>query len=144
MSGNSNGRSSGAGERVLDLPVEFGGVSIGETTARLGMRIKKDSLNIVQAEEAFCGRRLTGVIRLGGGSDSPGQTTMFETDLVVEGTFDIHRFGVGPETYTTGAMFKLNEIEIGDLARFSKGAGRLVVTDVAEIPVDEVDEDDGY
>ncbi len=129
-------------DNVLDLPVEFGGVSIGETTARLGMKIKKEVLNIIQAEEAFCGRRLSGVIKLGGAADSPGQTTMFDTELVVDGTFDIHRFGVGPEAYTTGATFKLKEIDIGDLARFSKGAGRLVVANIAAIPTDEVLEDD--
>lgn len=134
-----NGRHA---DNVLDLPVEFGGVSIGETTARLGMKIKKEVLNIIQAEEAFCGRRLSGVIKLGGADDSPGQTTMFETELVVDGTFDIHRFGVGPENYTTSATFKLNEIDIGELARFSKGAGRLVVANIAEIPTDEVLEDD--
>lgn len=67
---------------------------------------------------------------------------MFDTEIEVEGTFDVHRFGVGAEAYTTGATFKLNEIEIGELARFSKGAGRLVVMANAPIPQDEVEESD--
>ena len=126
----------------LDIPVQFGGVSIGESTARLSMRIPKESLNIVAADEAFCERRLNGRVVLGKSDDSPGQSKMFETDVAVEATFDIHRFGVSAENYTTGATFKLKEIEVGELARFSKGAGRLVVDSIDVIPTDVVEEED--
>ena len=78
----------------LDIPVQFGGVSIGESTARLSMKVPRDAIGINDADQAFCERRLTGRIVLGGGSDSPGQTKMFDTDIAVEATFDIHRFGV--------------------------------------------------
>lgn len=127
---------------VLEVPVSFGGVSIGEKTARVSMKIQRGDcgLDIVAAEDLFCGRRLTGKIQLGGKADTPGQTKFIETDVVVDGTFDIHRFGVTPEAFTTGATFSLKEIEIGDLAQFSKGQGRMVVESNDEIPTDVVDE----
>ena len=126
----------------LDIPVQFGGVSIGESTARLSIKVPRDAIGINDADQAFCERRLTGRIVLGGGSDSPGQTKMFDTDIAVEATFDIHRFGVSHEHFTTGATFKLNEIDVAELAQFSKGAGRLVVDTIDVIPTDVVDEED--
>lgn len=126
----------------LDIGVEFGGVSIGQSTAKLSMKISRESININDADNSFCARRLTGKIKLGGRNDSAGQATMFETESVIEGTFDIHRFGVTKESYTTGATFKLKEIDIGELAKFSKGSGRLLVESIGEIPKDVVDDDD--
>jgi hypothetical protein len=128
---------------ILEVAVAFGGVSIGEKTARVSMKIARgeSGLDIVAAEDLFCGRRLTGRIQLGGKTDTPGQTKFIETDVVVDGTFDIHRFGVTPEAFTTGATFSLKEIDIGDLAQFSKGQGRMVVNDKTEIPHDAIVED---
>lgn len=127
---------------TLDVPVQFGGVSIGESTARLSMKVPRNTLPLEEADSAFCERRLTGRIVLGKANDSPGQATMFETDVSVDATFDIHRFGVSAENYTTGATFKLKEIEVGELARFSKGSGRLIVDDIADIPADVVEDEE--
>lgn len=126
-------------KNLLDLPVSFGGVAIGENTARLGLKINRESLNIVAADEALCGRRLTGSVQLGGNSDSPGQTKMFETDSTVSGTFDVHRFGVAPKHYTTGLTFVLAEIDVSELAKFSKGEGRLIVSAITELDQDDSD-----
>jgi len=41
------------GSGVLDIPVQFGGVSIGDQTARLGVSIDRKSLNLNAADEAF-------------------------------------------------------------------------------------------
>lgn len=127
-------------EIEIDLPVSFGGVSIGESTARLAMKIDRQHLRITRADKLLCGRRLTGKVELGGNEDSPSQTTMFEKEMSVDATFDIHRFGVTETHFTTGATFKLKEIAVGDLAKFSKGAGRLVVDEVIDIPADVVEE----
>ena len=125
-----------------DFPVEFGGVSIGQKTARIGLTVSRDVLNINAADELFVERRVTGIVVLGGGEDSAGQTTFIDTDERIEGTFDIHRFGVKSETYTTGLTFNLKDIDIATLALFSKGKGRLILTDISEIPTDVVDEHD--
>lgn len=126
----------------LDIPVEFGGVGIGQTTARLGLRISRNDLNIVAADETFCGHRLKGKVTLGQRDDAKGQGKMFDSDIEVEDTFDVKRIGVTPGDITTGLTFNLSDVDISELAKFSKGTGKLCVYEVGEIPEDAPDEHD--
>lgn len=121
---------------IADVPVQFGGVSIGQHTAKLSFKITRESLTLESADELFCERRLTGKIQLGGQEDSPQQGKLFNCDVSIDGSFDIHRFGVTSDAYTTGATLKLKEIDIALLAKFSKGAGRIIVLEAQEIPED--------
>ncbi len=126
---------------VLDLPVAFGGVSIGQQTAKLSIKVDREHLNIAAADEALCGRRITGKVAVGRAGDTPGQMLLIEEmDDVIEATFDIHRFGVTPDAYTSGLTFQLKEIDVGQLARFSKGSWRLIMNDMTPIPRDTVEE----
>jgi hypothetical protein len=127
----------------FDVPVEFGGVSIGEATARLGVKIDRSVCNVVTADEIFCGHRLTGRVVLGNG-DNEGQGRLIEDlDESVDGVFDVKRFSANQKAISTGLTFSLADIDIGQLARFSKGTGRLIVEQVAELPEDADDDDDG-
>lgn len=132
-------------QSVLDVPVEFGGVSIGESTARLGIRIDRSVCNINAADEIFCGHRLSGRIMLGRGGDQPGQTTLVEDlDHYIDAVFDVKRIGVNPTHIGTGLTFSLADINIQELAKLSKGSGRLIVNTVAELPVEsKADDGDG-
>jgi hypothetical protein len=126
---------------VLDVPVQFGGVSIGESTARLGVKINRDVLNIVAADEVFCGHRLSGRVLLGQHDDAAGQMKLIEdVDVAVNATFDCKRLGVSAMEYGIGLTFSLSDIDISELARFSKGSGRLTVDTVAELPDDDDDD----
>lgn len=135
-------KTNGAPTTVLDIPCEFGGVSIGESSARLGVRINRSVLNINAADEAFCGHRLSGLVLLGGHDDAPGQGTLWD-DLEhrIDGSFDCKRLGISPEQISTGLTFSLVDVDISELAKFSKGIGRLVIRNVAAIPEDAPDED---
>lgn len=124
---------------IADIPVDFGGVSIGQNTARLSFKVSRASIPLSDADELFVERRLRGKIQLGGQSDGAGQGTLFECRESIDGTFDIHRFGVTSEAYTTGATLKMNEVDIAMLAKFSKGAGRIIVLESEDIP-DEIPE----
>lgn len=136
---NGNGNASPA--LIADVPIQFGGVSIGESTARLSMKVRRSALGLYKADELFCERRLTGKMQLGGDDDQPAQGKLFEANLTIEASFDIHRFGVTTEAYTTGATVKLNEVDIADLAKFSKGTGRFLIFGADAIP-DEADSDE--
>jgi len=125
---------------ALEIPVEFGGVSIGETTARLGLKISRDFLKIQQADEVFCGHRLTGSVVLGGKDDQPGQEKFWDSDHKVDATFDVKRIGLSADQISTGLTFSLADIDIGELAKFSKGSGKLIIADVGEIPEDVKEE----
>lgn len=127
---------------VLNVPVDFGGVSIGHATARLGVKISRDVLNIMAADEIFCGHRLTGKVILGNRDDAEGQTTFVETDYQVDAVFDVKRIGVNSDSISTGLTFSLNDIDVAELAQFSKGQGRLIVEHVSDLPDDDYDDDE--
>ncbi len=121
---------------IADIPVTFGGVSIGKSTAKLSLKVNRDKISLELADELFCERRLTGKIQLGGHDDGSGQLKFFDTDPRLDGSFDVHRFGVTLDAFATGTTFKLNEIDVTLLAKFAKGSGRLVVLEATEIPED--------
>jgi len=131
-----------AKSRPVEIPVSFGGVSIGQSTARLGLRIDRSHIDLIQADELFCGHRLTGDVVLGNRDDGEGQTTMFDTDFIVSGHFDVKQLGVNADRLSTGLTFSLKDVEIETLAKFSKGVGKLVVREVGAIPADAPSEHD--
>ncbi len=120
-----------------EFPVKFGGVSIGETTARLGVHIDRSVCNINAADDLFCGHRLTGRVIRGRAGDQAGQQTIVDDlDIALDAVFDVKRFGANAATISTGLTFSLPDIDLTTLAKMSKGAGRLVIKSIAEIPDD--------
>ena len=126
-----------ASRAQLQIATKFGGVSIGKTTARIGLKIMREFMTIDQAEQYFCDRRLSGSIRLGSRNEDPKQKTMLDTDLVVTGTFDVKGYSTHTDSFSLGLTFALTEIEIAVLAKFASGAGQLLVKSASEIPDDE-------
>lgn len=118
--------------------VSFGGVSIGETTARLGIHIDRGVIELNKADELFCNRRLTGKVVLGQFDESSGQRKLIDdVDHQVSGSFDVKGFRASTDSIAAGLTFSLKEIDIAELARFSKGQGRLVIDEVGDIPEEE-------
>ena len=118
---------------VLDVPVEFGGLSIGDVTARIGVRIDREHMNIVAADECFTGKRLSVVVTLG--SSEPDQKELFKgRQHEVTGSVDVKRLGVTSAQYSAGLTFNLESIDVATIAKFSKGKGRLKVFEVAALP----------
>lgn len=123
---------------VFSGGVTFGGVSIGEATARLGIVIDRGVIPLNQADELFCERRLTGKVVLGRLDEANGQKKLIDdVDHQVQATFDVKGFRCSTDYISTGLTFSLKEIDIAELAKFSKGQGRLVIKEVAEIPEEE-------
>lgn len=127
---------------VLDKPVSFGGVSIGKSTGRIGIGIDRSWIGLDEAADMFCNRRLIGKVVLGGADDASGQQKLVDDlDVEVNGAFDCKGFRVTEESLSTGLTFSLSEVSIADLAKFSKGVGRLVIMETGEIPDDAPSED---
>lgn len=124
-------------ETVLDIPVEFGGVSIGDGVARLGVKIDRKALPLTEAERIFVGHRLSGRVTLGGNGDSSGQQKFVEDEHTVDGVFDVKRIGVSVKQITTGLAFNCEDIDVAEIAKLSKGSGRLVVDQVNALPEPE-------
>jgi hypothetical protein len=118
-------------------------VSIGKNTGRIGVTIDKEWIELDQADEMFCNRRLTGKVVLGRVGDAANQQTLCDDlDCQVAGAFDVKGFRVTESAVSLGMTFALAEVDIAELAKFSKGVGRLVVLEVGEIPDDAPDEFD--
>lgn len=115
--------------------VTFGGVSIGDNTARLGIAIDRGVINLNRADDLFCNRRLTGKVVLGMFDEGDGQGKLIDdVDHEVAGAFDVKGFRCSADVITIGATFSLKDIDIAELAKFSKGQGRLIVQDANDIP----------
>ena len=141
----SDGKKDGAEVKpAIDLPVEFGTLSIGDGTTRLGVKISRTKMSLSAADKSLCGRRLTGKVMLIPGTDDPDQTYLVD-DMgkhEVESVFDVKRFSVGPEYIGCGLTFARLEIDCNELALFAKKQGRLVVDVIDEIPAPRKDDED--
>lgn len=121
---------------ALDVAVEFQGVSIGDETGRVGIAIDRENMNIDVADEAFCGRRLSGsIITVPKGVD-PSQQEIFEEGErhEIAGTFDVKRFSADSKRITAGLTFALAEIKIEELVHFAKRSGRMEILEFGELP----------
>lgn len=129
----------------LEVDVQFGGVSIGDETARVGIKIDRALMQLDQADEILCGKRLTGRIEVCAPGEQQGQRAlpgMKDERPHLDGTFDVKRFGVSLKEISAGLTFGLGSIDVSELAKFAKKNGRLLVTDAQFLPEDSSDDDD--
>ena len=126
------------------LRVQFGGVSIGEATARIGIRIDRELLNLDAADELFSGRRLTGAVMVVPDGESPDQQRLFDGDdkHEIESAFDVKGFRVAPKEIGCGLTFALAEIDVAELGHFAKRSGVLQIDEVAALPEPEEEPDE--
>ena len=128
---------------IHDLPVMFGGLSIGDAFARLGVRVDRESIDLTTADEIWCGHRLTGSLVLGGHDDQGGQQKLVDDlEQKIEGVFDVKRYSVSTTDIAASLSLSLIGLDIAELAKFTKNSGRLQITGIDLIP-DETHEDSG-
>ena len=129
-----------AKNKHLELPVSFGNVSIGEQTCRVGVTVARTALDVAEADEKFCGCRLTGTLRVGQEGDLPGQKTLpGMPDPELRGTFDIKGFSAALKTISFGLTFALNGTDLGVLAGLAKREGTLTVEGVERLTDEEAE-----
>lgn len=124
---------------VRRFAVEFGGVSFGDTTARLGLTIDRGLMQIDQADKLLCGRRITGRIACIPAGTDPDQKELFESgeNHEISGTFDCKRFGASPKQIGAGLVFSINDDELAALPHFAKRSGVLEIASVETVEDDE-------
>lgn len=114
---------------LMDVPVSFGDVSIGDGTASIGVSIDRSAVNVETAEQFFCGRRLSGRILVFPSGDDPTQKYIPDTGVgrhEIESVFDCKRFGVSPKKLSTKLSFSLDGIALDELGQCAKRQGRLI------------------
>ena len=113
-----------------DLACDFGNVSIGDETVRVGIKIDREDLSLEQADELFSSMRLQGKITLKTKADEQQQNFEGMDDVTeIETTFDVKRFSVKRKEISCGLTSAIGDISITDLAHFAKRTGRLIISD---------------
>lgn len=128
---------------VLEVPVSFGNLNVGDEKTRLAVSISRSKLSVAKAEKHLCGKRLEIEIvarPAGAAAEQEGLPGMEDADLKVTGIADVKGFGVTSKHISTGLTFQINSINLEELAHFAKREGRLTITSVEEL--DEENEGD--
>jgi len=128
-----------------ELGVSFGNVSIGDGTARLGIKLDREQVELETAEELFCGRRLTGQVVVVANGEDPDQRHLFDGNKPeIEATFDVKRFSMGPKDITTGLTFSIGDVDVETLSHFAKRKGELRIASVSKLEdaSDDFDEEE--
>lgn len=125
-------------ETVLDVPVQFSAVGIGEDTARVGVKMERKTLRLTKADAVLCGHRITGkiVVTDGQSADDQGKLEgMEDCDVIagVEGTFDVKSIRASAKYIGCSLTFSLPDVDVGVLAKFAKRTGRLTITEVCPL-----------
>lgn len=136
------GRSGAA--VILDLPVHFGNVNVGDATASVGVGVAREALPIGTADKQLVGRRLVGTIigQPAGSGPDQGALKGMNDEIALTGTFDVKRIGVSRKKITCGLTFSLGDINVSELARFAKRAGHLKIESSAAIPEKEAEDEE--
>lgn len=114
--------------RQLDVQCEFGNLSVGDQTARLGVKIDRQILeSLDMADTMFGGVRLDGEIKLNGSAQQTLDGMEPEPVPEVSAVFDSKGFRVSDKSISLGLTFALSGLEIGVLQKFVKRFGRLTV-----------------
>jgi hypothetical protein len=116
--------------------VKFGNENYGDETARLGIKINRDNMNINAADEALCGKRLAGSIVVGA-ADTQQARLLDDAQYKVNGVFDVKGYSVKVKHISTGLTFSLESIDREELSHFARQEGHLIVETVDELVMDE-------
>jgi len=120
---------------VLELPVEYGQVSIGDKTTRIGVNVDRSELKVSDADKQLCEKRLTGrIITRPPGNPEQGTLPGVDLETHLAGVFDVKGFSVTSDKISFGLTFALASIDVSVLAHFAKRSGRLIVEAVEALP----------
>jgi len=130
----------------LNLDCNFGGVSVGDQTCSVGVKLAREKVGLAQASETFCGRRLGIIMKRGpaGGEDPrqnriPGTEDAFDE---IAASADVKRLSLDPKDYSFRLTLSIGEVDPGTLAHFAKRSGKLEIKSAELLPETD-DEDDG-
>lgn len=135
----SNKRSS-----IVDIPVDFGGISLGKDTARIGISFPMSVLSLEKAFETLCGHRLQCAITLDKSNDQENGQKRIVDDLdeQIDCLVDVKKIGVSPDTISAGLTLAIVDLDLPRFAKFRKSKGRLVVSSIQPLEPEELAADD--
>lgn len=129
-------------DEKITLPVSFGTVSFGKTTAKIGASCLRENLTLSRADKGLVGCRLTCKLTAvpKGQNQDQGTIEGFDEKVELKGIFDIKRIGVTPDEISFGLTANLHGTDRETFSNFAGRDGKIQVLSTEEIPGDEDDE----
>ena len=126
---------------ILEVNVQFGGVSFGDQTARLGISFDEDLFSSKSAEEFLVGSRLK-IVAVPGSQDSTSfrQKELVESGKRLESEVDCKGYSRGMHGFKAGLTFNVSSVDESILVHLRKKAGRLSMERIGSCGHDD-DED---
>lgn len=110
----------------VNVGVKFGGISLGDMTATLGVVVDRERLKLAQADRLLCQKLVDVKIQIGGSDDGSEQKEFIERPAI-EASCETKKLSTSAKAVGTGLIFSTNEVDLDDLIDFRKQTGRLVV-----------------
>lgn len=118
--------------------VEFGTVSFGKETARLGIRFARGEMTLNQAVDLLCGARLRLDMRV-----TDGNNPLLPDALPnLKSIADSKHLGVTMRDFTVGLAFSRAEIDANTLCNFANSKGVVKADRIGNIEPAVADADD--
>lgn len=124
---------------TLKVKAQLGKASIGKESASLGFKINRDSIDLEQAENFFCGARLQVTIHT---DHDPDQKKIEGTEgETLNSVVDVKRFGATTHEISGTLVFAVDEIERHDIADFAQREVLLIAERIGNAAEDVPDEE---
>lgn len=128
---------------LMRAPCRFNNANLGDTIASLGFRINREHLNLIAADEAFCGKRVNVRMVVGAG-DATQKKFWDDLQWDVQAIADIKSFRASPKYISAGLSLSMESVDVSVLAHFAKQEGWLFILKAEDLAGDEDAEgDDG-
>lgn len=123
-------------DAVLELPVTFGGLSVGDKTCRIGMRVSRANYTPSKADKQLVEKRLSVRLRAVPNGSTGDQASLpgLDNDRVVEAVGDCNGYSATGKALSFGLTFALSSVDVESLSHFPKRDGQLIVSGIEEIP----------
>jgi len=130
---------------MAKIRVAFGGVSIGEATAKVSFAAERPGFTPEDAEQFLCGKRLMGRLVVTSVDVSVDQQQLpgIEVNHEIAATFDCKGYRATPKKITSGAVLNLDSINIESLGHFAKKSGFVIVESAEDAPTSEEESGEG-
>lgn len=127
---------------VMETNVQFGGLSFGDQTARLGLSFERSDFNSKAAEHFCVGARLK-IVAIAGSRDATSfrQKELLDGGKRVEAEVDCKQYTGATSAFKTGLTFNVSAVDQSALLALRKKAGRILLERIGSCG-NEDDEDD--
>jgi len=110
-----------------ELEVDFGGVSIGQETARIGVEIDRAKMTLQDADKFLSGSRLKVHLLATPKGECKGQKHFEDMTETIEGEIDCKSFSVTADKFRTGFKFAAAALNLLTFVGFRKRPGKAFI-----------------